>query len=92
MKKKCEICHEKINYKSIFKSQLFFYFKCPKCNQKYNLTSNSKLISTLLITLPLFFLNKLIILLGTYSLLAYIIWYLSLLIIMPFFYNFEKSK
>ncbi len=90
MKKKCDICNEKFKYSDIFKSQLTFKLTCPKCNQTYILKRYNKLFFSLLNALPLFFINKLILSFGWYIILMYISWYLMLLVIMPFFYQFKK--
>lgn len=90
MKKKCDNCDKKFNYIDIFKSQLTFKLTCPKCNQEYILKQYSRLFISLLTALPLFFINKLISRLGGYIILVYISWYLILLAIMPFFYQFKK--
>lgn len=90
MWRNCESCGKKFNYKDLFKSQFFFKLQCSKCKQVYILKPYSRLIVAILTALPLFFINKLILTLGTYSLLVYICWYLMILIIMPFFYRFKK--
>lgn len=87
----CEVCKRKFTYKEIFKSQKDFkIIKCPKCSQEYELVLTSRLITAVIVALPIFFTKTLIESIGVYTLVFYAVWYCVSLLIMPMFYRYKK--
>lgn len=87
---KCEKCQRKFNYKEIFKSQRSFKeIECPKCSQKYTVKWYSKLITSILIALPIFFVYELIDIMDVFILVAYVLWCVFIFGLMPLFNKYN---
>lgn len=88
----CKNCKEKFQYKSVFKNQKNFKFKCNNCNSKYKLNNLYQWIDSILVALPCFFVKQLVNFLGIYVLLFYGLWLLIIFLIMPLFYKFDLDS
>jgi CXXC-20-CXXC protein len=55
MIKKCEKCDGKFTYKEIMKATLSSYGCCKNCNEQYGISVVTRILLSLLIVLPFFF-------------------------------------
>ncbi|MFA9398864.1 MAG: TIGR04104 family putative zinc finger protein [Clostridiaceae bacterium] len=91
MKNICKNCNEPFKYTDIFKSFVKgSKLKCKKCSKEYKLLWYYKLLYAVLVSIPIFFLNKLIELLGFYILLVYIVWLLIIFLVCPLFFVYKE--
>lgn len=89
---KCEKCQRKFTYKEILKSQKRFKeIKCTKCSQKYVIKWYSRLITSIIITLPIFFVYELIDIMDIFILVAYPVWFVFILALMPLFHKYNTK-
>lgn len=86
---KCFNCNHFFKYKEIFKSQKDCKLKCPICGLSYILKPIYFWFVFLMFSLPGLFSNYFINLMGTFSLVIYLIFVFIILLVMPFFYKFK---
>lgn len=92
----CSKCNNIFKYKQVLQVVWSLSgnhnLKCQQCGQLYEIKKVSKLLLTVLITLPIFFLNYFISEIGSYYTLFYILYGTTIILISPLIVKFHHAN